>query len=70
VFPRLAQVTLGTVQLALTALKVAPESIQPDQFDECAITVSVAAPVVALPAVLVKTASYSKPLWEGEAAKE
>lgn len=64
-FSPCVQVTVGTIQLALTALKVAPESAYPDQLYDCtvvgaAVTVKVAELVVTPPgaAELVNTASY------------
>jgi hypothetical protein len=78
-FSPCVQVTVGTIQLALTALKVAPVSTYPDQFCDCSgglggavVTVRVAR-FVGTPlgaAELVNTASYSYPLSEEVAVNE
>ena len=61
------QLTVGTVQLPVRALKPVPVAAYPDQFVEAPglgelVTVRVAAVVLAVPTELVKTASYSSPL--------
>jgi hypothetical protein len=73
------QVTVGTIQLELTALKVAPVSAYPDQFVDptgglggAVVTVRVAG-FVATPlgaTELVNTASYSYPFSEELAVNE